>query len=448
MFGRIVRTRKSEAICTLLCVVTANTRTQVFTVKGRKVLKFRLIAIGISVAVMLSAVACDKKDANLAASVPETFAESVSEDVSEAGTKTVSEGVTEADAAANAAGVSEIEPAGGSTETGTAGEVTIEIVTGRNTPQKLAANETVDSFASTAIVQEPTALTETVATEQTTAAETKTLGTAAAAVAPKTEAAAVTQSKNGYADGAKIGLNSAWKYADFSVINSGTATMYLAKSNRKDKIIGINAGHGTSGGTSVKTWCHPDKTPKVTGGTTYAGATQAVAVSTGMSFSDGTKEAAVTLKESQLVKDLLLERGYDVLMIRDGEDVQLDNVARTVICNNVADCHIAIHWDGDGLGYDKGCFYMSVPDGIKYLDSVAATWQSSEALGASLIAGLKGRGCKIFGDGTMDMDLTQTSYSTVPSIDIELGNQSSDHSDAALQTLALGIADGVESFFG
>ena len=256
------------------------------------------------------------------------------------------------------------------------------------------------------------------------------------------------KSKNGYTDGAQIGLNSVWKYADYSAIHSGSATMYLAKSNRRNKVIGINAGHGTSGGSKVKTWCHPDKTAKVTGGTTSAGATKAAAVSSGMSFNDGTKESTITLKEAKMVKNLLLERGYDVLMIRDGEDVQLDNVARTVICNNAADCHIAIHWDGDGLKYDKGCFYMSVPDGIKYLDSVSSTWQSSEALGNSLIAGLKGRGCKIFGDGTMDMDLTQTSYSTVPSIDIELGNQSSDHSDATLQTLALGIADGVESFFG
>lgn len=298
-----------------------------------------------------------------------------------------------------------------------------------------AANDVSDDIIKTVLEDVSEETTEYVSEEL---AETKTTEAAIAAVA---------QSKNGYSDGAKIGLNSAWKYADFSVINSSTATMYLAKSNRKDKIIGINAGHGTSGGTTVKTWCHPDKTAKVTGGTTSAGATQAVAVSTGMNFSDGTKESTVTLKEAQMVKNILLERGYDVLMIRDGDDVQLDNVARTVICNNAADCHIAIHWDSDGLNYDKGCFYMSVPDGIKYLDSVAATWQSSEALGNSLIAGLKGRGCKIFGDGTMDMDLTQTSYSTVPSVDIELGNQSSDHSDVTLQTLALGIADGVESFF-
>ena len=351
-------------------------------------MKLRFIAIGISAVIMLSAMACGRMDAGATAAAPETVAVSAAEDVSDDITKTVLDDVSKAAA--------EYVPAD--------------------------ENKTLEENAQ----------------EQVAASETKTQGTVSANV---------TKSKNGYSDGARIGLDSAWKYADYSVINSGTATMYLAKSNRKNRIIGINAGHGTSGGTDVKTWCHPDKTAKVTGGTTSAGATQAVAVSTGMNFRDGTKESIVTLKEAQMVKNILLERGYDVLMIRDGDDVQLDNVARTVICNNVADCHIAIHWDGDGLDYDKGCFYMSVPDGIKYLDCVASTWQSSEALGASLIAGLKGRGCKIFGDGTMDMDLTQTSYSAVPSVDIELGNQSSDHSDTTLQILALGIADGVESFF-
>ena len=246
----------------------------------------------------------------------------------------------------------------------------------------------------------------------------------------------------------QISLDNSWKYAEFSVINSGSATLYYASSNRKGKVIGVNAGHGTKGGTKQKTWCHPDKTPKVTGGTTASGAMQAAAVSTGMTFTDGTPEAAVTLKEAQILKEILLSKGYDVLMIRDGEDVQLDNVARSVICNNAADCHIAIHWDGDGLKYDKGCFYMSVPDGIKHIKNVADTWQASEKLGESLIAGLSSKGCKIRGTGSMDMDLTQTSYSTVPSVDIELGNQSSVHDDAALKKLAEGLATGIDTYFG
>ena len=45
------------------------------------------------------------------------------------------------------------------------------------------------------------------------------------------------------------------------------------------------------------------------------------------------------------------------------------------------------------------------------------------------------------------MDLPQKSFSTVPSVDIELGDKASDHSAAALDKLGNGLADGVEMFF-
>lgn len=245
----------------------------------------------------------------------------------------------------------------------------------------------------------------------------------------------------------EIPFDTSWTYSDYSMIHSGSSVLYTASSNRKNVVIGVNAGHGTKGGTSVKTYCHPDMTPKVTGGSTQAGAIKAIAVSGGMSFFDGTAESAVTLRMAQILKDTLLARGYDVLMIRDGSDVQLDNVARTIMANNKADCHIALHWDGDNLDYDKGCFYISTPDGIKGMDPVSYTWQKSEALGQALINGLKNNGCKINGKGSMAIDLTQTSYSTVPSVDVELGNAASIHDDVTLQVLANGLADGVAAYF-
>ena len=251
-----------------------------------------------------------------------------------------------------------------------------------------------------------------------------------------------------YESGAQIGLDPSWKYADFSVINTGKAVLYKAESDRKGITVAVNAGHGTKGGSSVKTWCHPDKTPKVTGGTTAAGSAQAVAVSGGMTFSDGTSEASVTLKAAKLLKEKLLSEGYDVLMLRDGEDVQLDNVARTVIANNMADCHIALHWDGDGLSYDKGCFYMSTPDGLKAMEPVKSNWQKHHALGDSLIEGLSSEGLKIWGSNPLPTDLTQTSFSTVASVDIELGNQASDHSDSQLEKLTAGLLKGINLYFG
>ena len=64
------------------------------------------------------------------------------------------------------------------------------------------------------------------------------------------------------------------------------------------------------------------------------------------------------------------------------------------------------------------------------------------------VLGLKQNGVKIFSSGSMEMDLTQTSYSTIPSIDIELGDGKSAHDDATLGKLADGLVVGVNSFFG
>ena len=310
------------------------------------------------------------------------------------------------------------------------------------------AQENAGRTGGTIVIQTETTAAPTTAAPipETTAAPTT------AAPPPETTAAPTTAAPETTAAPAQAGpravnLDPSWKYAGFSKISSGTACIYRAPGNRKGITVCVNAGHGTKGGASVKTQCHPDGTPKVTGGTTSAGATTAVAVSTGMEFADGTPEAKVTLAEALLLKEELLARGYDVLMIRENDDVQLDNIARTVMANNLSSCHIAIHWDSTSS--DKGAYYMSVPGNASYraMEPVASSWQKHHALGNALIRGLKGREVKIFGDGTLEMDLTQTSYSTVASVDIELGDKVSDHSQARLKTLALGLADGVDLYF-
>lgn len=257
-----------------------------------------------------------------------------------------------------------------------------------------------------------------------------------------------TISSDWYSERQSIEFNTAWQYGANAVITSGSAVLYRSSNNRKDIVIAVNAGHGTVGGTTVKTLCHPDGSAKTTGGTTAQGATMAVAVSSGMTFNDGVAESKVALRMAEILRDALLEEGYDVLMLRDSDDVQLDNVARTVMANNIADCHIALHWDGDGLSYDKGCFYIAVPNALKDMEPVASHWEKHNALGEALISGLSNNGAKINGHGSMQIDLTQTSYSTIPSVDIELGNSCSDHSDSALETLKDGLVQGINEYFG
>ena len=250
------------------------------------------------------------------------------------------------------------------------------------------------------------------------------------------------------ANGTEIGLDSNWKYANFSKIHTGKAKFYkTTATNPNGIVITVNAGHGTSGGSSQKTQTHPDGTAKVTGGTTKAGAKESIAISEGMTFSDGATEAEINLKVALKLRDKLLAKGYNVLMIRETSDVQLDNIARTVIANNNSHAHIAIHYDSSTS--DKGAFYMQVPDvdSYKKMYPVSTMWQRHDRLGNSLISGLKEKNVKIFGKGKMEMDLTQTSYSTIPSVDIELGDKKTPHDDATNDKMAEGLAAGVDKFF-
>lgn len=247
-----------------------------------------------------------------------------------------------------------------------------------------------------------------------------------------------------------VAFDTNWTYAGNSVIHTGSAELYTASEGsapRKNHTVCVNAGHGTRGGESAQTLSHPDGTPKVTGGTTAQGQVNSTAISTGMTFLDGATEASVNLQVAMELKKLLLEDGYDVLMIRESDDVQLDNIARTVMANNCADIHVAIHFDSTDS--NKGCFYCSVPDVASYrsMEPVASHWQQHEALGKALVEGLQKEGVNVFQGGSLPMDLTQTSYSTIPSMDIELGDRASDHSQESCARFAKGLKAGIDAYF-
>lgn len=244
-----------------------------------------------------------------------------------------------------------------------------------------------------------------------------------------------------------VDWNPDWTYADFSELHDNSIIKYNAQVNPKKITVCVNAGHGSPRGNDYYVLCHPDGSPKLISGSTSEGKTKAVSIATGTQFLDGTPENEATLSLAMIFKDLLLENGYDVLMIREDCESQLDNIARTVYANEMADCHIAIHYDS--TDYDKGAFYMSVPQIDSYLNMspVCDHWQEHEALGAALIEGLENNGREIFNHGSLPTDLVQMSFSTVPSIDIEVGDRASDHSKKTQSTIARGLLDGVNIYF-
>ncbi|MBO4384529.1 MAG: N-acetylmuramoyl-L-alanine amidase [Clostridia bacterium] len=239
-----------------------------------------------------------------------------------------------------------------------------------------------------------------------------------------------------------------WQYAENSKINTGAAVLYHSDADEpKYFTVCVNAGHGTRGGTSVKTLCHPDGTPKVTGGSTAEGSIYATAVSSGTVMLNGKSEAAATLSLAMILKELLLSSGFDVLMIRESSDVQLDNVARTVMANNAADCHVALHYDSSDN--DKGLFVCNVAQVASYLEMepVKSHHLEHEALAACVLAGARSCGIRIYGNGSFQFDLTQTSYSTVPSVNIEVGDRASDISYSGQYAVAKALLKGILNYY-
>ena len=244
-----------------------------------------------------------------------------------------------------------------------------------------------------------------------------------------------------------IFLDNSWTFADFSEIHSGCAVLYKTAKNPKNIVVAVNAGHGTAGCSTKYTYSHPDKSPKITCGTNPQGAVQSIAISTGTELSCGLSEAQVNYRVAVVLRKYLLDSGYDVLMLRDGDDVQLDNVARTVISNNIADIHISIHFDSDSYKYDKGCFYCSIPSELKALSNVQAHFKNSHILGDCLLQGLRSQNIKIFSKGKIETDLTQTAYSFIPTVDLELGNQCTKPTTDALEKYAKGILLGINTYY-
>ncbi len=202
--------------------------------------------------------------------------------------------------------------------------------------------------------------------------------------------------------------------------------------------IGIDPGHQAQGNS--------EKEPVAPGASE-----QKAKVSSGADGRNtGTPEYKITLAVGLKLRDLLEEKGAEVVMTRESSEVNISNSERATMMNDAGvDLVIRLHCDGVDDSSVRGAL-MLVPVG-GYAKGFEE--QSAAAGKAILSAFVKETGAKNRGIMERD-DQTGFNWSTVPVCNMEMGclsNGSEEElliSDGYQQTCAQGVCNGIMNYFG
>ncbi len=167
--------------------------------------------------------------------------------------------------------------------------------------------------------------------------------------------------------------------------------------------------------------------------------------------STGKYEYELNLEVSLKLRDELERRGYQVVMVREENDVDISNVERSQVANDAgADAFIRIHANGSENSSANGAMTICMTPSNPYNKEL---YPRSKALSDAVLDALvEATGCKreyVWETDTM----TGINWCQVPVTIVEMGYLSNPAEDEKLSTedyqlaIASGIADGIDSFF-
>ena len=166
----------------------------------------------------------------------------------------------------------------------------------------------------------------------------------------------------------------------------------------------------------------------------------------------GLGEYQLNLDVSLKLRDILQSRGYQTVLTRTDNSAAISNKERAqYVAEQSADIYVRIHANGDDSHTASGALTISPSSQNPY---VSQLYDDSNRLSQCILDSYcTATGFKNLGVQYRD-NMTGINWSTVPVTIVEMGfmtNESDDlqMSDTAFQdTMATGIADGIDSYFG
>lgn len=173
----------------------------------------------------------------------------------------------------------------------------------------------------------------------------------------------------------------------------------------------------------------------------------------------GTKGSYTDLPEYQLnldvalkVRDMLEEKGYEVVMAREDNDKAISNKERAELANESgADVCVRIHANGSEEPSSQGALCLVMSKDNPYVGQLYE--ESSRLAEAVLGAYCEATGFRDQGVITSDT-MTGINWSKIPVVILEMGFMTNEHDDTKMadedfqQTMAEGIVQGIEAYFG